>query len=249
MIAPVRVDTVTFDEATDFDGFVHGVLDGGGGIGSFRDDNAPLDGIVRIYEALRSTLYADRLTRGVAACLTAARPEVRSQALVFFQSRPRVAGGDRIDELVAGGRAQFAGVADPLHPGVDLEWQLLAVLGVRVSCGSARSLELARGEALVPGRAQPFIGALTSTAPDWVIEHAEDIVRATPEAGLTILVGLQEQRGNLREQRGDLRELGRRIAPLCRGDASFETDVSRYVDDPGLRQVLLDAFQARPSGR
>jgi hypothetical protein len=235
MTAPVVVDNVAFDDATDFDRFVYDVLRGQGGVGSSRADNAPLDWVFRAYEQVRNTPYADRLSRGVAACLTAAEPEVRTQALVFFQSQPRAAGGDRIEELLAGDRAGFAGVADPLHPGVDLEWQLLTALGARLATGNARSVNLARSEAVSPGKAQPFIGALTAVAPDWVIDHAEEIVRGTPAAGITILIKLQ---GQVR----DLAKIGRRVAPLCQGDPRFESYVSRFIDDPATRKALLDAF-------
>ncbi len=240
MTAPVRVDNLTFDDATDFGSFVHDVLRGGGGVGSMRSDNAPLDWIFRAYEQLRNTPYADRLSRGVAACLEAPEPDVQTQALVFFQSQPGAAGGERIDELVAGDRARFAKVADPMHPDVDLEWQLLVALGARLRGGDPRSLELARTEALLPGKAHPFIAALTAAAPDWVIDHAEDIVRGTPAAGIPILVSLQRQRRNLAA-------VGRRIAPLCHGDAKFESHVQQVIDDPATRQLLLDAFRSASS--
>jgi hypothetical protein len=237
MTAPVQVENVAFDDATDFDAFVHDVLRGGGGVGSRPSDNAPLDWIFRAYDQLRSTPYGDRLSRGVAACLEANEPDVQTQALVFFQSQPSAAGGERIDDLVAGDRARFAKVADPMHPDVDLEWQLLVALGARLRAGDPRSLELARTEALAPGKAHPFIAALTAAAPDWVIEHAEDIVRGTPAAGIPILVKLQAQKR-------DLTAIGRRIAPLCRGDAQFESYVARLIDEPDTRKVLLDAFHA-----
>jgi hypothetical protein len=237
MTAPVRVDSVTFDDTTDFDAFVHDVLRGGGGVGSARGDSAPLDWIFRAYEQLRGTPYADRLSRGVAACLDAAEPDVQTQALVFFQSQPAAAGGERIDDMVAGDRARFAGVADPMHSSVDLEWQLLVTLGARLRSGGARTLDLARTEALRPGKAHPFIGALTAVAPEWVVDHAEDIVRGTPAAGIPILVKLQGLKR-------DLAAVGRRIAPLCHGDPQFESYVNRLIDDPGTRQILLAAFHS-----
>jgi hypothetical protein len=90
---------------------------------------------------------------------------------------------------------------------------------------------------LRPGKAQPLIGALTAAEPDWVAAHADDIVGATPEAGITILLKLQ---GTGR----DLVALGNRIAPLCRGDARFESYVTRFISDARLKQDLLEAFRA-----
>jgi len=237
MLAPRTIDNVTLTEQTEFAAFVREVLLGGGGVGSRPSDHQPLDWILRAYAELAGSPYADLLARGVAACLTAPEPAVRGQALVFFQSQPRAAGGDRVCDLVAGDRQLFRGVADPIHPGTDLDWQLLAALAVRVAGGDPRALELARKEALEPGRAAPVIAELAGAAKDWVVANAEAIVRGTPAAGATLLIQLQTEVA-------DLRALGRRIAPLCHGDPRFELDISRFIDDRAVRQAILDAFHA-----
>lgn len=236
MPAPMKVDTVTFTDATDFAQLVREVLLGQGGVGSRPSDHLPLDWVKRAYAEVAGSPYADRLSEGVAACLTAPEPEVRSQALIFFQNHSRAAGGERVRELVAGDRALFRGVPDPIQAGVDLDWQLRAALAVRVANGDAKALDLARGEAVQPGRAAPIVAELASAAPDWVVANAEAIVRGTPEAGATLLIQLQGKT--------DLVALGRRIAPLCHGDPRFELDVGRFVDDKAVRQQLLDLFRA-----
>lgn len=229
----VRVDSVALTGATDFAALAREVLLGGGGAGSLRADAAPVDWVFRAYRELAGTPYRDRLARGVAACLTAAEPEVRAQALVFVQAEPKAAGAGRVVELVAGDRAQFAGVPDPLHPGVDLEWQLLAALAGHLD--RADAFRLACAEVVRPGRAGPLVAALSATAPDWVVAHAEEIVRGTAAAGLTILIALQG--------RHDVADLGRRIAPLCRPDPRFETDAARFIDDAATRQAILAAYR------
>lgn len=158
----------------------------------------------------RST-YADRLAQGVADCLTAPELEVRAQALVFFQSKPRAAGGELVRDLVVGDRRLFHGVPDPVHPGTDLDWQLLAALAVRTAIGDAQAIDLARHEALQPGRAAPLIAELVDADRDWVVANAEAIVRGTPAAGATLLIQLQAAVP-------DVMALGRRIVPLCHGD-------------------------------
>lgn len=237
MPAPRKVDTVTFSDATVFGALVHDVLRGQGGVGALPSDHLPLDWVTRAYAELAGSPYADRLAEGVAACLTAPEPEVRGQALVFFQSHPRAAGGERVRELVAGDRALFRGVPDPIHPGTDLDWQLLAALAARVAIGDRRALDLARDEALRPGRAVPLVAELASAAPDWVVANAEAIVRGTPEAGATLLIQLQGTT--------DLVALGRRIVGLCHGDPRFELDVPRFIDDEAVRQQLLDLFHGQ----
>jgi hypothetical protein len=131
----MRVDNVTFTDATDFAVLVYDVLRGAGGHGSVRGDSYPLGWVLRAYEQVGLTPFADRLPRAVAGCLTAAEPFVRAQALTFFQAYPHAAGGERVADLVAGDRTLFAGVADPVHPGVDLEWQLLMALAARLAGG------------------------------------------------------------------------------------------------------------------
>jgi hypothetical protein len=238
MTAPVTVDNVTLGDATDFAALAHEVLLGGGGVGARRSDNFPLDWILRAYDELAGSPYADRLARGVASCLTAPEAEVRAQALVFFQRHPAGPAGERIDELVAAGdRTLFAEVPDPVHPGTDLSWQLLAALAARIGVGDRRALDLARSEVVRPGKAAPLIAEMVAAAPDWVVARAEDIVRATPAAGATLLIQLQ---GSGR----DLVAIGRRIARWCKADARFELDVSRFIDDPEVRQAILDAFRA-----
>jgi hypothetical protein len=237
MSAPVRIDNVTLSDATDFEALVLAVLRGGGGVGARRSDNYPVVWILRAYDALKSSSYAARLARGVAAALTAPEPEVRAQALVFFQAHPDAAAGDRVDDLVAGDRALFAGVADPIHPGTDLDWQLLTALAARVRIGDRRALDLARAEVLLPGKGTPLISELVAADAGWAVARAEEIVRATPAAGASLLIALQGS-GH------DLAAIGRRIARWCRADARFELDVSRFIDDVAARRAILDAFHA-----
>jgi hypothetical protein len=234
---PVVVDHLTFNDDTDFETLVAEILRGGGG--SLRGDSFPLDWINRAYDEVKSSPYACRIAHAVAGCLTAAEPEVRAQALVFFQTHPSAGCGSRITTLAAGDRELFAGIADPMHPGTDLEQQLLMALAARIGAYDSDALHLACAEALRPGKAAPLIAALVAAAPDWVVANAEKIVRATPEAGATLLIHLQG--GD-----HDLLSLARRVAPLCHDDRRFELDVSRFIDSPDFRQVILEAFTRMP---
>jgi hypothetical protein len=128
---PRRVDNVTLTATTDFAALVRAVLLGGGGVGSLPSDCFPVDWVFRVYRELHGTAFAELLSRGVAACLTAPEPDVRAQALIFFQSQPEAAGGERVDDLLAGDRALFAGVTAPMFPGADLEWHLRAASTAR----------------------------------------------------------------------------------------------------------------------
>ena len=96
MLTPRIIDNVTLTEQTDFPAFVREVLLGCGGVGSLRSDSEPLDWIFRAYKAVAGSPYAGLLARGVAACMTAPEPEVRAQALVFFQTHADAEGGERV---------------------------------------------------------------------------------------------------------------------------------------------------------
>lgn len=142
MLAPRIVGNVTLTEHTDFAELVRKNLAGAGGLGSLRSDNFPLDVILRVHAELAGSPYAQLLERGVAACLTDPDPFVRAQALTFFQVHPCTAADERVDQLLAGDRRLFRGVPDPVHPGTDLEQQLLALLGPRVAAGDPAAVAL-----------------------------------------------------------------------------------------------------------
>jgi hypothetical protein len=237
--AAVTVDVVTFTDGLDVGRVAREVLGGSGGYGSFPHDRAPVDWVFRALRELAGTPYADRLTRGVAACLTDAAPPVRGQALLFFDVTPAAAGGERITELAGGDLALFAGVPDEFAPGHDLEWRLFAALGSRLRHVDDRAaVAIARTEVLRRGRAGTVVGGLFDREPGWVLDRAEEIVRGTPRAGLGLLLAAQ------RAGTADLAGLGRRLAPLCHGDPRFAEDAGRWIDDPVARRVILEAFAA-----
>ncbi len=232
---PVRVDIVTFDDELDFEALAHHVLSGRGGYGSLRNDNYPLDWIERAYRQVEQTPYAVRLAHGVAQCLTAPEPLIRSQAMIFFQGHRHAACGNRVVTLLAGDRSLFAGVPDPIHPDVDLESRLLATLAARVTAYDTAALQLAMNEVLLPGKAGPLMAALAELEPDWLVQNAERIVSGNPEDGATLLIQLAD--GN-----HDMLDLARRVAPLSRSDPRFVDDITRFVDSATVRQAILAAY-------
>lgn len=149
-----RVDNLTLTATTDFAALVREVLLGGGGVGSLPSDCFPVDWVFRAYGELHGTPFGDLLSRGVAACLTAPEPDVRAQALMFFQSQPEAAGSERVDALLTGDRALFAGVTAPMFPGADLEWHVRAA-------SSARARRLTRTFGSAPAASS------SRTAPAW----------------------------------------------------------------------------------
>jgi hypothetical protein len=118
--------------------------------------------------------------------------------------------------------------------GTDLAWQSLRSIGARALQGDADALEVARHEALLPGRAQPLVAALARTDPAWVVAHAETIARANPNAAAALLVNLQGS-GH------DLAALGSRVAPLA--DSRFPGFIDQFVDDGEAKRAILAAYR------
>jgi hypothetical protein len=109
----------------------------------------------------------------------------------------------------------------------------LRAIGGRLLEGDADALAFSRTIALEPGRAGPLIAALAQHDADWVAEHAEDIVRQSPDAAAPLLIGLQGSRH-------DIGALGAKLAPLAGGD--FREYVERFIGDDEQKRRILAAL-------
>lgn len=214
---------------------VRDCLGGGASLGALASDHAPLDAVVREYQSRHGTAVADELSRGVAACLSDEDASVRAQALIFFEKFPEAAGGEELTKILEKRPELFAGVPNPWASGSDLEWQLLRSIGARILRRDQAALAVGYAAALEPGRAQPLIAALTSSDPDWVAAHAEEIARINPEAGAALLINLQRTR--------DVAAIGEKIAPLASRDPKFREYVELFISDDETKRRILAAIR------
>lgn len=242
MSEPVQIDSITFDDALDFKAFVRDVLAGKSGVPERPDDPLPVAWLDRAYPRLAPTPYADKLGRAVADALTDADPSVRLQALMFFEHNPTAAGADRVVVLARNQHAQFHGVPNPEHPSVDLEWQLLTSLGSLVRKNVDDAKQVARSLVLQSGRGAPLVGSLSKVDADWVSQHAEDIVRATPSAASAMLI-------NLELAGADVAEVGVRIAPLVAHDSKFRENLKKLDDDEARTKIVAAMRTTSPKGK
>jgi hypothetical protein len=233
LITPLEFDGITFDDATDFTDLARKAVLWKLG-GSLPSDDDAMCWVERAYKAIEGTPWHDRFAEGMAACLADSDRIVRSQALSFFSQFPEARGGERIVELALGDRAGFAGVPGLTEQGGDLEWKLLHAVSARIAIGDTRAIELGKKEALA-GRAEPIIASLTGADPQWVIEHAEQIVKSRPATGITILFNLERAGYNIAD-------LGVRIANDIVRDPNFNDHFYRFIDDRQTKERILSAI-------
>ena len=240
MGSPATIDSVTLSDDTDFVDLAKRSVLGqvGGGLPS---DSSPLDWLWRAFPLIQQTAYADQFSEGIAACLTDADPVVRAGSLTFFGQFPAAKGARRVLELARGDRSRFDGIPDPTSPGYDLGWLLSRAIGALASVNEEEALEVARADALTPGKAGPVMAALTSADPLWVASHAEEIVKGTPSAAITILYNLQESAVV------NVGDVGERIAPFAAMDPKFRARLETMIDDaPTKARIVAAMGSAKP---
>jgi hypothetical protein len=235
MSTPVRVDTVTFVDGFDYQGFARSLLSGSGVVGSLPSDQGPLDWLARALPLLSGTPHEARLTSAIGTLLTDGDPDVRAEASRFFGQFPAAAGADHLIDAANNHRGLFSGVTNT--DGEDLDRLLLRAIGARTLAGDLRAIDVARREAL-SGTGGSLIAALTKADPDWVTDHATEIVQHDPNAAVTILMNL-ERIGR------PITDVGEKIAPLAAALPSFKRDLDRYIDDQKAKARILLAARGQ----
>ncbi len=228
MAQGVRIDDVTFSEETDFATFVRDLLAGRVTTGVDRwQDRFNLMALLRIYEQLEDGPLAPSLVRGVIACLDDDSALVRVQALAFLaENLPSgEAEVDRVLDVIGSRPELYTGIANPMQPGRDVEWEALKLIG-RLAAQSQRALDRAQAEALRPGKAAAFLSDLVAIDPSWVVDHAEAIVRASPQTFTPLLMLLKKNGQNVTELCEHLAPLG--LLP----QGEFAEAIESHVLDP-----------------
>jgi hypothetical protein len=201
-------------------------------------DYDPVDWLTRIEPKLHGTPFHRAVGEAVAECLTHQDTMVRARAIHFFRSAPgTMPGAERVAQVWREKRQLFAHIEDPLHPGQTLEQEMMCVVGIRQDLRLPHELDTARMAALEPGLGGSVVGGLAGSDTEWVLEHAAEIVERSPDAGLTILIRLQQMRR-------ELLPLGVTLAPLAARDRRFFDDLERFIKDADVRRAIADAAHA-----
>lgn len=228
MALRLSVDGVTFSEETDFVGFVGDLLSGRVSTGvNVWQDRFNLSALLRIHDLLERGPLAASLQRGVIACLDDPEPLVRVQALAFLSEH--LPGGeaevDRVLDVLGSRPELFTGIPHPMHAGRELEWEALRLVG-RLAAQSPRALDRAQAESLRPGKAPALLADLVAIDPEWVVVHAEALVRASPTTFTPLLMLLKKHGQNVTELCEHLAPLG--LLP----QGEFAEAIESHVLDP-----------------
>jgi hypothetical protein len=212
----VRIHDAELDERTDFRALVRSVLDG---VGPMRVDpwgeRSHLNALLQLDDALRGTALVRRLRGGAVDLLTAHEPRVRASALAFLVERPPddATQIDRVLEIL---------VRDAAHFDPPPRSQMIGKLAAR----SSRALVLARAEATRRHCPPVLLVALAEIDAGWLADHAERIVRGSPEV-LGPMLMLLKRHGH------DVVSIVERLAPMgLLSGAEFRSAIESHVPDP-----------------
>lgn len=154
-----------------------------------REDSAPSDWLDRAWHALPAS-ERSRLTDAIHQALTHADPQVRSEALRFFDGNPRLADPQRLLDLVEHHWDLFKGLRGPLDSPDTDRGNTLAQLTADRATG-ARGARFRKSMALDPEYGDWVLAALVEEESEWASEHIHELVTPALDPNgsrLTVLV-------------------------------------------------------------
>src|SRR5262249_35729023 len=106
----VHVDTGTFTDDFDFQGFVRAVLAGYPVVGAVQTDSGNLDWWTRAWPLIEKSGYEPRVNEALTNCLSDKDAMVRASAISVLEAHSGSVRTDTIDRLLREQPALFAGV-------------------------------------------------------------------------------------------------------------------------------------------
>jgi hypothetical protein len=239
---PFELDGVRLEPATDILALVTRTLGGWVPVAARPSERETVAGwAVKLWGRLKGTGLEDEVARAAGECLCSNDLQVRSAALRFFlRAGEDLPGFERIEEVAAAADVDpLDAVADPNHPST-------IPLGVFVRIGLSGRIEKLRaagadpGPALAiakklilqPGRADGLVSTVAESDWPWFEQHAETIVKATPEACGEVLMAFPDAE--------DAGELATQAAAI----AGVDTEELLMWAESSLSEAALAEVQA-----
>jgi hypothetical protein len=169
------------------------------------------------------------LGAAIRRCLADSNVAVCHGAIVVHQLQPQIDDSGELVRAAQQGADQLAQTLVSMHghDNTDLLAEILRAIGSKVAAG-LESGEVLRPFVVQPGRGMHALPFLILRDPLWVLDHAQEIARATPITVTTLLVGFRVHQRDPTEFLSAMRGL---VAPEILGEAIASSRRS-HPDDP-----------------
>lgn len=190
MTDSIFVDGKEFGPSADFSGILRSQLLAMSGL-TEKHDLGPEAGIRRLFEAARGTKLEIPLVNAVMKILVDPDPDLRTGAIRIMKQYP-----DRFDprsviEILDAHHDLFEGVKPTKGDDPDLAWGILRAIAGHPTQDPAVLGPLRRA-ALDPEKGTMILGGLSIDDPDWVVEHAAQLVSGDSTRAAAILINLDQ---------------------------------------------------------
>lgn len=190
----------------------------------------PEDGVTSVVEATRGTPLEPRVRDAILSLLVDSDARVRAGAVMAIETFPRVFDGPVLLQILDEKPGLFRGVPAIARGFTDIYWELLRAIAGTGS-QSPIVLERLRSSVTDPTNGHWVVAGLTRADPDWVLDHATNVVAAQPSRVNAVLANLNDPKkreqfitGLRRESDGFRKEAAERL--------------DRVVTDPQQRERL-----------
>jgi hypothetical protein len=191
---------------------------------------APTFTLQKFHERLIGTAFEKTIPEIARRLLSDREPLAKSKALGFYYSYPGAPGAERVVELATGDRASFIGVPDPrpITDDLTMETRLLTTFGRLWEQGlvsDEQALDVFRRDALRSSTSAAAIEVLSERDAQWLVQHADDIAKAAPNAIGRLIVSVHNANKSV-----DLVALAKRAHGLSQEQrAAARKEITTYI--------------------
>lgn len=234
MSDPIIINGVEVGPSTDVRSLLRSEFRGGSTLAG-RYDEGPEPGIRSLIDAAQGTPLEGRLMKALWSLLTDDDQKVRSGAVSMVLHYAERFDPSELLTLLETNPGLYKDLPANQDPELDLDWTLLRAVAASPT-KDPRVIERLREAVKDPAKGIWVLAGVASHDPDWVIKHAQEVVRDEPARARIVLYRLKEP-----EQRERLIRAVPRESPRLR--QTMAAAVAENVKDPVEKQRLLSLLQ------
>jgi hypothetical protein len=232
MSESIFVNGKEFRPSADFPSILRSQLRAMSGL-TEKYDLGPEAGIRRLFEAARGTDIEGPLTTAVMQILIDPDPELRTGAVRIMKQYPDRFDPRRVIQILDGNRDLFQGVKPTKGDDPDLAWGILRAVSGHPSHDPA-VIDPLRKAALDPEKGSMILGGLSIDDPEWVVDHAVELVAGDSIRAAAILINLDQpaDRGRFVKVAGSSAEARDAVV------SAVEQHIKDPIERARLRQLI-----------